>query len=529
MKKNYPITGREQSYADTANILSTTDLKGAITYVNDDFIRISGFTEDELLRKNHNIVRHPEMPPQAFADLWSNLKAGRPWMGMVKNRCKNGDHYWVSAFVMPISHKGQVQEYQSVRTKPGRDLVEQATTLYARILAGNPPLAMKLPVLCVRHRLVLGVALSGISALGLALWLGTPLGVALPSLGLASFLGMFLAWWLSRPLSVLRRRARDIAVNPLGQYVYTGRRDVFGEIQFAMRMLESEGGAAIGRVSDAAGALASQAAEMVRTVQASTEQIMQQQVETDQVATAVNEMAASVQEVARNARNTAEAADVADASSTQGRTVVASTGHSIQQLAKGVEHATGVIRELEHSSNEISAVLDVIRGIAEQTNLLALNAAIEAARAGEQGRGFAVVADEVRSLANRTQNSTQEIQAMIQKLQAGARSSVGVMKQSLEQAEKSVSQAQEAAASLDAITSDVSLITDMSTQIATAVNQQSMVSEEINRSITRIRESADSNARDSRSIEALAVGVAGLSGELRLLADQFWIKKKNWQ
>ena len=118
MRMNLPVTGRDVSISDTANILSTTDLNGDITYVNPDFIKISGFDEDELLGQHHNIVRHPDMPREAFADLWSSVRGGNSWMGMVKNRCKNGDHYWVSAFVTPISRNGRVVEYQSVRTKP---------------------------------------------------------------------------------------------------------------------------------------------------------------------------------------------------------------------------------------------------------------------------------------------------------------------------------------------------------------------------------------------------------------------------
>uniref|UniRef100_UPI00289D3155 PAS domain-containing protein n=1 Tax=Stutzerimonas balearica TaxID=74829 RepID=UPI00289D3155 len=133
MRMNLPVTGREVSYSDSANILSTTDLNGDITYVNPDFIRISGFDEQELLGQHHNVVRHPDMPPEAFADLWSCVRAGRSWMGMVKNRCKNGDHYWVSAFVTPISRDGRVVEYQSVRTKLRPEQVAAAEQLYARL------------------------------------------------------------------------------------------------------------------------------------------------------------------------------------------------------------------------------------------------------------------------------------------------------------------------------------------------------------------------------------------------------------
>ena len=525
MKKNLPVTGREQAVADHANILSTTDLKGAISYVNDDFIRISGFVEDELLRRNHNIVRHPDMPPAAFKDLWDSVKAGRAWMGLVKNRCKNGDHYWVSAYVMPIRKDGQVAEYQSVRTRPARDWVDRANGVYAGLMNNRLPLGMRLPMPPVAVRLVGGMAASAMLALGVGALLGTPALTALVPVLLALVLAGGLGMWLLQPLGQLRVQAREITHNPVEQYVYTGRADEFGEIEFAMRMLRSETGAAVGRVSDAASQLADYADAMVDSVRKTRDEILRQQAETDQVATAVNQMTASVQEVARNAQNAAEAATAADVSASQGRQVVSSTEQVIGQLADEVERAARVIHELEESAGSISAVLEVIRGIAEQTNMLALNAAIEAARAGEHGRGFSVVADEVRSLASRTHESTQEIQSTIEKLQRGAHSSVVVMQNSRKQAEKSVQQAGRAAQSLEEIASSVAAITDMSAQIATAVDQQGSVSEEINQSITRIRGYADGNADSGQQIESAASQVAGLSAELKLLSRQFWERR----
>lgn len=137
MKINLPVTNTEREVKASQNILSTTDLKGAITYVNPDFIAISGFDEDELIGRNHNVVRHPDMPPAAFDSLWTNMKAGQPWMGMVKNRCKNGDHYWVDAFVMPIRENGTAVEYQSVRFKAERSWVQRAETIYKRLREGK--------------------------------------------------------------------------------------------------------------------------------------------------------------------------------------------------------------------------------------------------------------------------------------------------------------------------------------------------------------------------------------------------------
>ena len=143
MKINLPVSQREVAVGARANILSTTDLKGVITYVNPDFIAISGFEEDELLGRSHNLVRHPDMPPAAFADLWRTLKAGRSWMGLVKNRCKNGDHYWVSAFATPVIRDGAVVEYQSVRSQAGAQRVARAEPLYAELSAGRTPRVLR--------------------------------------------------------------------------------------------------------------------------------------------------------------------------------------------------------------------------------------------------------------------------------------------------------------------------------------------------------------------------------------------------
>ncbi|MBK1674161.1 chemotaxis protein [Ectothiorhodospira shaposhnikovii] len=522
MKKNLPVTGKERTYSSKINILSTTDLKGIIKDVNADFVEISGYTEAELLNKNHNILRHPDMPPAAFQNLWDALKAGRPWMGLVKNRCKNGDHYWVNAYVTPILKDGRVVEYQSVRTKPSRDLVARADTIYGRVMAGKLPLALRFPFPGMRVRLLAATLVTAMAGIVLGISMGGAwMQVLVPLAGFGLLAGGW-CWATLAPLARLRQQARAVVHNPLCQYVYTGRMDEYGEIDFALRMLSAETGAAVGRVAEAAKRLAEQTREMSASVEKSRMSIMTQQSETEQVATAVNQMSASVQEVARNARHTAELAEHADEGAASGRRVVVETGDAIRHLSSEVDRATQVIHELQVRSNEINTVVEVIRGIAEQTNLLALNAAIEAARAGEGGRGFAVVADEVRSLASRTQNSTKEIQSMIEKLQAGAESSVQVMGDSRRQAEQCVVQAGEAGGSLEAITRSVGAISEMSVQIAAAVDQQSAVSEQINRSVTSIRHSSEDNAEAILRIEQSATALAELAHNLELLAVQFW-------
>ncbi|WP_459747953.1 methyl-accepting chemotaxis protein [Pseudomonas sp. 3A(2025)] len=241
--------------------------------------------------------------------------------------------------------------------------------------------------------------------------------------------------------------------------------------------------------------------------------IQKQLAEIDQVATAVQEMTATAQDVARNATQAAQAASHADSAAHQGMSIVQSTSDSIAHLAREIGHAVEVVQTLSRDSENINAILTTIRGIAEQTNLLALNAAIEAARAGEQGRGFAVVADEVRNLAQKTQAATQEIQSMIQQLQSGTRQVVQVMQDSQNRTDESVSHATQAAEALGSITQAVSVINDMNTQIASAAEEQSAVADDINRNVINIGQVA-------REVAGGADEASQTSTELTLLAEQ---------
>ncbi|PKM28950.1 MAG: chemotaxis protein [Gammaproteobacteria bacterium HGW-Gammaproteobacteria-11] len=527
MKINEPITTREVLLGELDNLLTTTDLKGAITYTNKDFVRISGFAEAEMLGKNHNIIRHPHMPPQAFKELWETIRAGRSWMGLVKNRCKNGDFYWVSAYVTPISRDGKTVEYQSVRTQPPRHLVAAASNLYDGLSRGEQPLAMRLPVLSLFARISIGLGLLiSMMLLAMVSLADMFIGGALACAGLLQLVGMSGLYVLLAPLRALQQRAKGIANNPLGQFLYTGRRDEFGRIGFAMDMLGAESSALVGRMADAAQRLKSQAAELVDAVQHNSEGNQRQQQETDQVATAIEEMAASVLQVASNAQDTARAAHSADGETREGSRMVSASRDLMHQLASDIREASESVTQLAGHSNAITQVVDVISAVAQQTNLLALNAAIEAARAGEQGRGFAVVADEVRGLASRTQQSTTSIQEMIQSLQASAGQAVEIMSKSIGQAARSVDEALRASESLDGINLRVTAISDSSAQIAAAVEQQSAVSEEINRSIVRIRQVSDDNATATLQSDQTARQMAGLAQGLESLVHQFWSSRR---
>ena len=326
---------------------------------------------------------------------------------------------------------------------------------------------------------------------------------------------------ITKPIHQAVGAANQLAQGDLTIQVATNRTDETGTLLNAIQNTANHLTEMISTIHSASAELASASEELAVVTDQTTQGIIQQETETDMVATAMNEMATTVHDVASNAAKAADAANDADKQAEQGAKVVAQTVNSIGSLSESVNLSSEKLHMVQQDVVNISSILDVIRAIADQTNLLALNAAIEAARAGEQGRGFAVVADEVRSLAARTQGSTSEIQSIIEQLQSGTKSSVEVMNQVKSLADDCVDQASRTGGVLQLITDAVGVINDMNMQIASASEQQSTVAETINENVVNVKRIAQENAVASNQTRSSSTEIARLADQLNELVTQF--------
>jgi aerotaxis receptor len=418
LRINLPVTGIEYPLRDGQSIVSKTDTKGRITYVNPAFIEVSGFTEQELIGKAHNVVRHPDMPPEAFADMWQTLKAGEPWTGLVKNRRKDGDFYWVVANVVPIKEEGTITGFMSVRTRPMRDEVERAEDLYRRLREGHAqglairrgavvrtggwarlaglrrlPLGRRLGLMLgAQAALLLGLAAAGASGTGWRI-----LACAGALLTLAAWAGLQRA--VVAPLHEALEAVHALAGGDLSRMPAPGRDDEMGRLLRALRQLSvnltavvDDVRAGVGSIEAATRDIASGNADLARRTEAQ--------------AASLEQTAGSLAHIAHAAGQNTDSAERADGLVAAASQVAGRGGAAVQEVGSTMGQISG-------SATRIVDIIGIIDGIAFQTNILALNAAVEAARAGEQGRGFAVVAGEVRSLAQRSATAAHEIKGLI--------------------------------------------------------------------------------------------------------------------
>ncbi|MFM0292250.1 MULTISPECIES: methyl-accepting chemotaxis protein [Paraburkholderia] len=422
MRNNQPVTGHEYEYPSSNMLVSATDLTGRIQYCNPAFIAVSGFTRDELIGQPHNLIRHPDMPREAFADMWATIRDGRPWTALVKNRRKNGDHYWVQANVTPVVEKGTVVGYLSVRVKPERDAVRAAETLYARMRAGEArgirlrrgvvvrtgllgrlQALMRLPV-ATRAAAGYAITLLALLLTGLVAWEGTPPVPFWIAFGVTAVVSI-VSWQmlkrqLAAPISDMSGFATRLAAGDLTADLQIARHDDLGEVLQALNQLKANLAAIVYDVRAQITGMLDNAREISSGNVDLARRTELQAASLEETAATMEELTTTVQ---ANADATVRALDLArDAQAAAA--VGGKIAGQVEQTMAGITAA----------SQRIADITSVIDGIAFQTNILALNAAVEAARAGEAGRSFAVVASEVRMLAQRCAASSKEIKSVVE-------------------------------------------------------------------------------------------------------------------
>jgi len=423
MRVNLPVSTQEYAFPKGETLVSTTDLKGRILYCNPMFIEVSGYEKEELLGQPHNIVRHPDMPEEAYRDMWDTIAKGTPWSAPVKNRRKDGSFYWVMANVTPLMQGDQPTGYMSVRTEATREQIQSAEQLYqtmreekqagtlvhvlregrvlrntlgSRLLAAVRPGPMGKIALCTLLLVFLSWCAAGLGGHAMTLGSGLAwLGVAAVAVGMAAYLHRVTV----APLLEMLRWANRMAAGDLTQKITTSRSDTMGQLQKALAQLNVN---LLSIVRDAR--------QESEHMQVSTREIAQGNQDlssrTEAQASNLQQTAASMEEITGTVKQTAESARQATVLATQATQVT-------ERSSAAVDGVASTMKQIQAASGRISEITQLIDSIAFQTNILALNAAVEAARAGEQGRGFAVVASEVRSLSHRTQSAAKEIRQLI--------------------------------------------------------------------------------------------------------------------
>lgn len=539
MRNNQPVTGCEYPFPPGKTVISYTDPKGQITRANAAFVELSGFTKEELIGQPHNLVRHPDMPPEAFRDLWRTLKKGRPWSGLVKNRRKNGDHYWVRAHASPLADG---TGYVSVRVAATREEISAAENLYARMrnddslcLDEGAPVKNNFWSNALRSANNIGIATrlwllvaNGILGFVLAAagtWFGMA-ETALVTLGVFGSFALLAQAWLviskfKHELNMLKISAESIAAGDLARPLPPASKDELGDLNSAISVMRNNLHELIASVSDGIHDLNRTSGDVSASARNSSKVSEMQSESAAGMAAAMEELSVSIDQVSEHANDAHQVSQTSSIQAVEGGRVIHNTATEMENIAASVHQVAEKLHSLEAYSLQISGIAQTIREIAEQTNLLALNAAIEAARAGEQGRGFAVVADEVRKLAERTATATTEISEMIVKVQNGTEEAVKEMEVSVLRVNGGVSLARQAGDSVSSLRDAAQHAAHDVDYIRNAIKEQSIAAREVAQRIEQIAQGTEENTIASLQTARSAGQMAELSNHLEKLAGRF--------
>jgi aerotaxis receptor len=507
MRKNLPVTQNGYDFPADQTLISVTDLKGRMTYCNTNFIAVSGYTREELMGQPHNMVRHPDMPEEAFRDLWDTIQGGLPWSALVKNRRKNGDYYWVRANATPMRKGAEIVGFLSVRTKPTEQEMQACEALYATMRAeaesGRLVHRLQRGVLIrddlfgrlgrwlrpgLRSQLVL---LSGWAALGpfVCAQLDAPHWVTAAVAAFTVISGSWMAMRLTlRPLKEVVDLANLVASGDLTSFITVKGKDEIGQLQLALAQLVVSVRTVVRDVRHEVANLRGGTQEIAAGNQDMSSRTESQATNLEQTAASMEEINGTTQQTTQLARD--------------GAAVARETSAVAHRSHEAVLAVAQTMQEISDSSRRIGDIIQVIEGVAFQTSILALNAAVEAARAGEQGRGFAVVAAEVRALAQRTASAAKEIRTLIE--------------ESRERVDAGTTRTADARARMDEAMASVEKVANVLENISHATAEQSVGVSKVSTALVEMDGITQQNAA---MVEELAAAAQSLNGQVQQVHD----------
>ena len=511
MRNNQPVSQREYLLQESQTLVSVTDLQGRITYCNPAFIEVSGFTREELLGQAHNIVRHPDMPEEAFRDMWHTIQNKMPWTGLVKNRRKNGDYYWVKANATPMVDGETITGFLSVRTAPTAQEVASADSLYTQMRndarVGTLRVVLKRGAVVTQgwtgklQRLlkpgmvakIVGLQLVAAVLPGITILADMPLPVIAIAYAVAIAGAAWFIWQLIMvPLKSLVTDANHLASGDLSHRVTTGDAGLVGQVQQALNQMSLNLRTVVRDVRSEVDQLHIAMKEI-----ADGNQDMSSRTESQ--ASSLEQTAASMEEISGTVQQSA-------ASAVRGSELAHETAHVTTRSNEAVHSVADTMKGITESSRRIEEIIQLIEGVAFQTNILALNAAVEAARAGDQGRGFAVVATEVRALAQRTTGAAREIKQLIT--------------ESAERVQRGSEQTDAALQRMDDAQQSVIKVSNVLDEIKTASSEQTLGIRQINEAVSHMDTITQQNAAMVEELAATAKSVQeqveGVSNSMRL-------------